>query len=732
MDGTKFLKEGNNHRLEMLVGNGWYKGIIGFDLRPNRYGDRTAAFAELHIEYSDGSRETIATDTSWGVTTGEIRISELYMGEVINTWNPERIFGSVSAIPFDKSILVAQEDEPVCITDKISVQKIFTTPNGDCVADFGQNLTGVVELHIKGQPGQKIQIDHAETLDMYGNFYQETLRQAKSEDIFVLNGANQIFLPHFTFHGFRYIRIHGIDNPNPRMFTACVIHTDLKRTGHFSCSNELVNRLAENVYWSQVDNFLDIPTDCPQRDERLGWMGDAQVFAPTAVINCGTRRFYSKWMHDVAAESSLEKGVPHVVPDILDLYSSAVWSDAAVIVPWTVYEAYGDKKILSDNWTCMHEWVDYINNHTDKSGLWKTGFQYGDWLGLDMETGGDRSGATDRFFVANAFYIYVTDIVRKTADVLGFAAEAQKYAKLHDMTLSAFRDEYYTKTGRIVSETQTACVLSLCFNLANEKDREKILETLEKNIASHKDHLTTGFVGTPYLLNVLTENGAHEKAAAVFMQQDYPSWLYEVNMGATTIWERWNSIRSDGRFDESGMNSLNHYAYGSVGEWLYKKVAGITSIEPGYHKFKIRPFFVKGIKEVEASIETVYGEIRVRYSCKDGQIAFFIKVPANTSCELYLPEKDNVILLGSGVYTYEYGSSTSLEVARFTMNTTFNEIMKETLARRILNKAFPGMLNHPMAKYTYGDMTMSQLFVAKPEVAPTFRTILAALNQIKG
>ena len=429
----------------------------------------------------------------------------------------------------------------------------------------------------------------------------------------------------------------------------------------------------------------------------------------------------------MSAESSLEKGVPHVVPDILGSYSSSAWSDAAVIIPWTVYQVYSDKRILEENWKCMHEWVDYIRNQCGENRLWQTGFQYGDWLALDKEESADRTGATDKYMIANAYYLYVTEIVRKTAEILGLDEDAAKYEKLYNETLEAFREEYYTSTGRIVSETQTGAILSLYFNLAREKDRERILNTLITNIENHKNHLSTGFVGTPYICHALSENGAHKMAATIFMKEDYPSWLYAVNMGATTIWERWNSIKPDGTFDESGMNSLNHYAYGSVGDWMYRKVAGLSLLEPGYKKFRIKPMFVKGIEECEAEFDSVYGKISAKTSCKNGKIRVHIEVPANTSAIIALPEKTERLEVGSGIYDYEYETETSLVVERYSMDSTFGEILEQPTAVEMFNEMAPGMLDNPMIQFACG-MTLSELLGAAPEARPMYETVVEALN----
>ena len=725
-DVTEQLAEENE--IAITVGNGWYKGILGFYCQPNQYGTQAGAFAELHVEYEDGSKEVIATDETWAVKTGEIRYSEIYMGETIDTDAPEIKEGKVVVKEFDKAVLTAQENEPVRITEKIVGKELIVTPKGEKLVDFGQIVTGVVEVHVKGEKGQKIVLRHAEVLDKDGNFYPETLRQAKSIDTFICNGEEQIFRPHFTFHGFRYICVEGMEEFTADQFIACVTHSDMEKTGDFNCSNKKVNQLQSNITWGQRGNFLDIPTDCPQRDERLGWTGDAQVFSWTAAFNRNTALFYTKWMRDVAAESSLEKGVPHVVPDILGQYSSSAWSDVAVIVPWVVYQMYGDKGILEENWKCMHEWVDYIKNNCEENGLWQSGFQYGDWLALDKEESADRTGATDKYMIANAYYLYVTELVKKTAEVLEKDEDAKKYADLYETTLDAFQREYYTETGRIVSETQTGAIISLYFNLAREKDRKRILKTLITNIENHKNHLSTGFVGTPYICHALSENGAHEMAATLFMKEDYPSWLYAVNMGATTIWERWNSIKPDGTFDESGMNSLNHYAYGSVGDWMYRKVAGLSQLEPGYKKFQVKPMFVKGIEEWGTEFDSVYGKIVANTSCKAGKIHVHVEVPANTTAVIVLPEKEEVHEVGSGVYDFEYDTETSLAVERFSMDSTLGEIVAEPLAVEMFNQMAPGMLEGPMIQFAYG-MTLAELLGAAPEAKPMYEAVLNALNK---
>ena len=718
----------SENQLEMAVGNGWYKGILSFDCKPDRYGNRVGAFAEIHIFYTDGSREVIATDTDWKVRTGQIRYSEIYMGETLDTYDAEIKEGTVSESPFDPSVLVPQENEPVRVTERIAAKKIFTDPKGNRLVDFGQNLTGLVELKIKGEKGQKVTVRHAEVLDKDGVFYTETLRTAKSTDTYILNGEEQVLMPHFTFHGFRYIAVEGIETLRAEMFTACVMHSDMKKTGSFHCSNPAVNQLQSNIEWGLRDNFFDIPSDCPQRDERLGWMGDAQVFSWTAAFNRNTALFFSKWMKDVAAASSLEKGVPHIVPDIQGTYSSAGWSDAAVIIPWVIYQTYGDERILEESWKCMHEWVDYIHNRVNEDGLWMTNYQYGDWLALDREQGDKSVGATDVYLVANAYYLYVTSLVAQTARVLGKEEDAEHYEELYAKTLESFREEYYTSRGRIVSETQTGCVLSLFFGLAREQDREKILNTLVANIEDHKNHLTTGFLGTPYLCHALSDNGAHQMASILFMRDDFPSWLYAVKMGATTIWERWDAIMPDGTMLHPGLNSMNHYAYGSIGDWMYRKIGGINQMEAGYRRFYVRPMFVQGIEEARTELETPYGKIVSAWSCRNKKIHVEIQVPANTSAVVYLPEKEEAINVGSGTYAYDYATETSLKELRFSLDNTLGEIMAEPLGKQMLDQMVPELMANPMIEYAK-QMTLAEGISSAPDIRPAYEAVIQALNE---
>jgi len=426
------------------------------------------------------------------------------------------------------------------------------------------------------------------------------------------------------------------------------MHTDMEATGYFECSHDKVNRLQQNIKWSQRGNFLDIPTDCPQRNERMGWTGDAQIFASTAVYIYNSAMFFTKWLRDVKADQTAKWGVPRVVPNIFgDADPPAAWSDAATIVPWALYEAYGDRRILVDQYDSMKGWVEYMRLKAGDTNLWQCGHQYADWLALD-------GPGTDQYFIASAYYAFSTGIVAKTAKLLGYKDDAKFYTKLQKDIVKAFQNEYITKTGRVFTETQTACILALHFDLLQPELRPRVLKSLIANFAKRKDHLCTGFVGTPYLCHTLSENGCHELAGKIFLQEDYPSWLYPVNMGATTIWERWNSLQPDGNFASAGMNSFNHYAYGSIGSWMYQKLGGLQIIEPGYKKSRIAPMPIAGITHVKTGVNTMYGKLSCEWNIENGKINIEITVPANTSAVVKLPGKKEELTVGSGTYRYNY------------------------------------------------------------------------------
>lgn len=733
------VRPGEN-KLCVTLGNGWYKGYLGFNPTPNHYGDTLALLAMVVLTYSDGSEEIIGTDESWLVSESTIRFSEIYDGETQDTTMTEK--PAVAAVLYDNGfqMLVGQENEPVRCLKRLGAVKHFTAPNGDNLYDFGQNLTGWVEVKVTGHPGQKLVLRHAESLDENGNFYTDNLSFAKATDTYVLNGQEQCLRPHFTFHGFRYICVEGLEEGQEVTFTACHLSSDLTKTGSFTCSDERINRLQQNIVWGMRDNYLDVPTDCPQRSERLGWTGDATAFTPTAAFNANIMPFMRKWLRDLAADQDPATGMAQVIPDVLSdgvggssQNGSAYWGDCATVLPWTLYQVYGDKQVLEEQYPSMKIWVEYIRRQCGDNGLWQTGFQYGDWLGLDSEScalGDERKGATDDYFTANVCYVWSLQILSESANVLGYAADALLYGELHDKVLHAFREEYVTKTGRLVSETQTALILALHFGMVEDQHRSAIADRLESNISAHKTHLTTGFIGTPYACLTLSDNGKHEVAGKLLLQEDNPGWLYEVGMGATTVWERWNSILPDGSFNPANMNSLNHYAYGSIGDWMYTRLAGLRLLEPGYKRFALKPMFMKGITWVKLEFESVYGTIRIGWRCENGTITVDVQVPANTQCLLTLPERENEIHLGSGSWHYSYPTETKLEKERYTLESSLKTMIQHPAARPLLDQYMPGMTDNPMLQYVMNEPIASLLAYA-PDAKPLYEMILQAMNAAK-
>ncbi|WP_159888617.1 alpha-L-rhamnosidase [Paenibacillus puerhi] len=655
-DVTELLRQGDNAVGAWLAG-GWYKGVLGWEGKHSHYGDRTALIAQLHVDYEDGRHEVVATDSHWTAAGSPILMSELYDGETYDArlaragWStPEGTcedhadWHPVDVLELPKSVLIAQENVPVRRIETIRPRGILVTPKGETVLDMGQNMVGWVRFTVQGEAGHAVEIHHAEVLDRDGNFYVGNIRKAKQTIRYVLKGGEQeTFEPRFTFQGFRYIRLVGFPEP-VRLddFTGIVVHSDMAPTGEFSCSDPLVNQLQHNIVWGMKGNFLDVPTDCPQRDERLGWTGDAQMFARTSAYLSNVAPFFRKWLHDLKAEQEkLGGGVPFVVPNILGEkgQSAAAWGDAAVIIPWTIYECYGDLRVLEEQYDSMTAWVEYIRIQGDNEYLWNTGFHFGDWLALDARPD-SYVGATERDFVATAFYSHSVSLVRKAAEALGRSEDAQRYAELHAGILDAFRDEFLTPNGRLSIPTQTGQVLALMFGLVDGTAKERSVRKLLQLVEDEKFHLTTGFVGTPYLNHVLSDNGAPEVAYKLLFQQDYPSWLYQVTKGATTIWEHWDGIKPDGSFWSDDMNSFNHYAYGAIGDWLYRVVAGIQTDEryPGYKRVHIRPTPGAGLEWAEGRLETMHGEVRCRWERTDGdRVDIRVTIPANATGVIRLP-----------------------------------------------------------------------------------------------
>ena len=662
-DVTELVHAGKNAAGAML-GNGWYRGYVGFEGQHNVYGTELSLLFQLIIRYKNGRADTIASDGSWKTSTGEVRQSEIYNGEIVDHRKEQKgwslpdfddgVWEAAQTAGLTKDNLIATMNQPITKHETFPAVKLLTTPKGEQVIDFGQNLTGWVMVKAKGRAGDSIRLSHAEVLDKQGNFYTDNLRSARARDVFVLNGGGQeTFEPRFTFHGFRYIRVEGVAGPvNPDDFTAVVLYSDMPETGEFSCSNLLIDKLQHNIQWGQRGNFLDVPTDCPQRDERLGWTGDAQVFSRTAAFNRGVDNFFAKWLKDLAADQLPNGAVPYVIPNVLGdgAAASAGWADVATIIPWNVYLAYGDKRVLEDQYPSMKAWVEYMHAQSPKD-LWNTGFHFGDWLFYrPFDDNDGRSAVTDKYLIAQCFYARSTQLLINAATVLGKKADVDTYTTLLDRIKDAFVREYMTPDGRLVSGTQTAYVLALQFDMLPEALRKQAAERLVKNIQDYNYHLTTGFLGTPYLCHVLSRYNQTDVAYRLLLQEGYPSWLYPVKMGATTIWERWDGIRPDSTFQTPGMNSFNHYAYGAIGDWMYRVVAGIDTYEdgPGYQHSRIAPHPGGRLRSATAGLETGYGKLSSHWEMENDTFHLDITVPANTSSTIYLPAVDNGLVTESG------------------------------------------------------------------------------------
>lgn len=650
-DVTKELRLGENE-IRQTVGRGWYSGRFGFGGQGGLYGERSAGWVVLEIEYEDGTHFCVATDESWTAEDSYIVCSNLYDGEVQDFMRERKTY-SVDMIPFDKEKLIPQEDEPVRTHEEFKPVREFYTPKGEHVFDFGQNLAGAVRVQIDGKRGQELILSHAEVLDRDGNFYTANLRSAKAQDKYVLAGGEQTLFPEFTFHGYRYVKAEGAE-VNAKQLTSVAEYSDLHRTGFLHTSDEKMNRLYENVLWGQRSNFVDIPTDCPQRDERMGWTADANVFSRTAAYNYDVRAFFKKWLADMRTEQGEDGKMPDVVPYVFgERNTAALWADAVTMIPWTMYEMYGDKSFLSENIGAMKKFAAAVDE-TAENGLVARGFQYGDWLGLDREISAadDCRGATDVYFMANVFRAESLRIIADSARILKDKATEREYREKRRKLLSDMRAEYFSPRGRLVNETQTALVLALRFGIAPEKYRAQLAARLNENVIAHGYHMTTGFAGTPYLLFVLSENGYHETAGKLLLNEEYPGWLYEVNLGATTVWERWNGIDTEGRLNDPGMNSFNHYAYGSVMEFVYRRIAGLDAAKAGFKAVRIAPRPVEGLDRVEANYESVSGKITAGYERSGNVVRYFAHIPKGISGVFELPG-EGVVADGCGDFSFE-------------------------------------------------------------------------------
>lgn len=643
-DVTNLLKTENS--LEVTVGQGW-RAIANKRDGSDFLGYRdTALIAELTIVYADGTAESIVTDSSWTARESKLRYTNIYDGDIYDATFKAGSARHCICVDLKKDMLIPQEGEKIVEHERMPALQIIKTPAGETVIDFGQNMTGYVEFRIKGTPSAQATISHGETLDCDGNFYNANYRSADARIKFVCDGEEQTYKSALTFFGFRYIRLENWpDEVKKENFTAVVVHSDIRRTGYFECSDETVNKLFKNIIWGQKSNFLDVPTDCPQRDERLGWTGDAQVFVRTASLNFDVERFFKKWLRDLAADQGRDGCVPHVVPNIFDdMGGSSAWSDAAVICPWEIYRTYGDKAVLEEQFDSMKAWIDWMRERSE-NGKRSGGSHFGDWLGLDSPEGSYK-GATPEELIATAYYKYSTELFIKAAHALG--RDVAEYENIPAEAAKAFRREYM-ENGRVKNATQTACVLALYFDITD--DRAATVGQLNELI-ERAGHLETGFVGTPYLLHALSDNGYAETAYDLLLRREYPSWLYPISKGATTVWEHWDGIKPDGTMWSTDMNSFNHYAYGAVADWMYGAAAGINSDpdRPGFEHIIFRPVTDRRLDFVKASIDTRRGTVASEWRRENGRIKYIFNVPEGCGASVIIGGEKHEV--GAGTHEF--------------------------------------------------------------------------------
>jgi alpha-L-rhamnosidase len=654
-DVTPLLEEGRN-ALGAVLGDGWFAGFVGFDPkhRGALYGPRPQLLAQLDVEYEEGTPESIATEGSWRRSTGPILFSDLLMGE---SYDARKEMPGWAEPGFDDSTwygveveeigdtnLVAQPDEGIRVTEELEAKTVTEPEAGRYVFDLGRNMVGWVRLKVEGEAGTKVTLRHAEALNPDGTIYTTNLRSARATDHYLLEGeGEEVYEPRFTFHGFRYVEVTGYPGEPPLgAITGRVIHSATPPSGSFECSSQMVNDLQENIVWGQRGNFLSVPTDCPQRDERLGWMGDAQVFIRTACFNMDVAAFFRKWMADVEDAQSPEGAFPDVAPllrgsGLLDLrWGAPAWGDAGVIVPWTIYRTYDDRRIVERHYKAMVRWMEYLHEaNPDLIRNNRMGNNYGDWLS-------PRGDHTPKHLLATAYWAYDAKLMAEMAEATGRNEDARGYRDLNERIKAAFQEAYVSPDGRIEGDTQTCYLLALHMELLPEELRSSAAKHLVRTIEREDWHLSTGFVGVGYLCPVLTEAGYTDIAYRLLGNETYPSWGYTIKNGATTIWERWDGWTEEDGFQSPNMNSFNHYSLGSVGEWLYRYVAGIDLGTPGYGHIVVRPRPGGGLTHARAEYDSVRGKISSSWKLEDGQVVLELTIPPNTTAAVHVPSTDGV------------------------------------------------------------------------------------------
>ncbi|RII14768.1 Bacterial alpha-L-rhamnosidase [Streptomyces sp. YIM 130001] len=636
-DVTKLLRPGDN-AIGVTLSTGWYAGNVGM-FGPHQYGEIPALLAQLEVTYADGSTERVVSGADWRAGTGPVTSADLLSGEDYDArletpgWTrPGFDDGKWQrAVQVDEvnAQVVAAVDGATRVAGEVRAEKLTEPQPGVYVYDLGQNMVGAVRLKVSGKAGTTVTLRHAEVLNPDGTLYTANLRTARATDTYTLKGGGtETYEPRFTFHGFRYVEITGLARkPAADAVVGRVLHTDAPFTMEFTTDVPMLNQLHSNITWGQRGNFLSVPTDTPARDERLGWTGDINVFAPTAAYTMESARFLTKWLQDLRDDQLEDGSLPDVAPLVGNVGNGAAgWGDAGVTVPWALYQAYGDIRVLEESWASMVKWLEYLEAHSD--GLLRPDAGYGDWLNIEDETPKD--------VIATAYFAHSADLVARIAEVLD--RDPAPYRDLFERVRAAFR-KAYVASGRVEGDTQTAYVLSLSMDLLADDERGPAADRLVELIKSKDWHLSTGFLGTPRLLPVLTDTGHTDVAYRLLTQRTFPSWGYQIEQGATTMWERWDSIRPDGSFQDAGMNSFNHYAYGSVGEWMYAHIAGIAPGSPGFRKVVVRPRPGGGVTEASGTYRSLYGPISTRWKAASDSFRLTVSLPAHTSGEVWVPAK---------------------------------------------------------------------------------------------
>ncbi len=665
-DVTGILQKGDN-RISVLLGEGWYKGRFGFDdVYLDLYGDRKKCIAELYLEYEFGETTCIVTDKNWKAQESKILENGIYDGE----WQDDTLKTAqlaVEVLQDDKSLLMARTNPPIRKTEEFSPVSEEEHPDGYLLLDFGESITGWVEFSGLLEQGQQIRMQYGEVLQNQ-EFYRENLRTAKAEFVYTSDGAERNVRPHFTYYGFRYVRVEGLKSNQKLSFHAYRIMSELEETGSIETSNPKVNKLFENTIRSQKCNFLDIPTDCPQRDERMGWTGDANIFANTACFHMDSSAFFRHYAKSLYLEQKLMNGaVPFFVPrpkvpvreNTNPFYldgGACIWGDVAAMLPWTLYQYFGDVSLLREQYPMMKSWVEYIRMRSRENKvpyLWQNDRHLGDWLALDNGNIHNPIGKTDSQLLASACYYQSVLTVAKAAEVLNLE-EKREYSELAEHIREAFNKFYFTEEGRLnIDRTQTACAFLLSIGLYPDKAKENLKEDLRQLIEENNGHLNTGFAGTPVLCPALSENGFNSLAYDLLLNEEYPGWLHEVNLGATTVWERWNSLDENGVISGTGMNSLNHYAYGSIADWMYRYICGFRPDMGKETKMIIKPMPDKRFFYVKGNWESVFGTYISNWSYDEKTgFQYYIEIPFNANAKIEFPNGKS-FLLECGTYCFD-------------------------------------------------------------------------------